>query len=79
MFSTLIRRSIQQNIPQKVPYIYSNPYKAKRLWPPDFQKIDRKHQFRLERRYRRRAKLKWARPRWTKAVKLVQLGSIVCA
>ncbi|MCJ1253939.1 hypothetical protein MMC24_001753 [Lignoscripta atroalba] len=55
--------------------LQTNPYKAQRLWPPDFSKIDTKHQFRLERRYRRRAKLKWARPGWTKAVKLAQWGS----
>ncbi|KAF8852904.1 hypothetical protein BDZ45DRAFT_93596 [Acephala macrosclerotiorum] len=75
MFSTLVRRSAQQKIPFN---IYSNPYKARRLWPPDFTKIDRKHQFRLERKYKRRAKLKWARPRWTKFVKTMQLGSILC-
>ena len=58
--------------------IYTNPFRAQRLWPPDFSKIDPKHQFRLERRYRRRAKLKWARPRWTKAVKIAQYSSVVC-
>ncbi|KAI9760753.1 MAG: hypothetical protein M4579_001491 [Chaenotheca gracillima] len=54
--------------------IYTNPYKAKKPWPPDFDKISPKHQFRLERRYKRRAKLKWARPTWTKAMKLTQYG-----
>jgi hypothetical protein len=75
MWPTIIRRAAQE----KIPYIYTNPYKAKRLWPPDFSKISPKHQFRLERRYKRRAKLKWARPRWTKAVKIAQTGSIICA
>lgn len=56
---------------------YLNPYRAKRSWPPDFTKLTPKHQFRLERRYKRRVKLKWARPRWTKAVKIMQLGSVV--
>lgn len=74
MLPTIIRRTAQQN----VPYVYTNPYKAKRLWPPDFSKLSPKHQFRLERRYKRRAKLKWERPRWTKAVKMVQMGSVVC-
>ncbi|MCJ1480460.1 hypothetical protein MMC06_000615 [Schaereria dolodes] len=63
---------LPNNAPDK---LHVNPYKAQRLWPPDFSQIDTKHQFRLERRYRRRAKLKWARPRWTKAVKLAQWGS----
>jgi hypothetical protein len=63
---------------QEIPYIYRNLYRAKRLWPPDFKKLTGKEKFRLERRYKRRVKLKWARPGWTKGVKLAQLGSIVC-
>ena len=58
----------------------TNPYRAKHLWPPDFKKLDHKHQFRLERRYRRRAKLAWARPGWNKFWQLAQwviCGSIV--
>ncbi|KIN02653.1 hypothetical protein OIDMADRAFT_119119 [Oidiodendron maius Zn] len=73
MLPTLARRTAQQGIP----YVLTNPYRAKRLWPPDFAKLPPKHQFRLERRYKRRAKLKFARPRWTKAVRLAQLSSIV--
>ncbi|KAG8627284.1 hypothetical protein KVT40_004767 [Elsinoe batatas] len=55
---------------------FSNAYKAKRTWPPDFEKLSQKHQFQLERRYRRRTKLKWARPGWTKFTKLAQWGTI---
>lgn len=75
MFPTVIRRAMSS---KPAFDIYSNPYKAKRLWPPDFTKLSQKHQFRLERRYRRRAKLKWARPKWTKAVKIAQMSSILC-
>ena len=75
MLPTLVRRAAQQNIP----YIYANPYKAKMSWPPDFSKIPPKKQFMLERKYKRRSKLKWARPRWTKGVKIAQMGSVVCA
>ncbi|KAK4691131.1 hypothetical protein P7C71_g5804, partial [Lecanoromycetidae sp. Uapishka_2] len=60
------------------PSIQSNPYKAQKQWPPDFSKLHPKHQFRLERKYRRRSKLKWARPRWTKAVKLTAWGASGC-
>ncbi|KAK5256615.1 hypothetical protein LTR16_002852 [Cryomyces antarcticus] len=75
MLSTLVRRSAA---PAKPTFnFHTNPYKAKKEWPPDFTKLSSKYQFRLERRYRRRAKLKWARPRWTKAVKLAQWGSAV--
>ncbi|KAL2866630.1 uncharacterized protein BJX67DRAFT_133840 [Aspergillus lucknowensis] len=55
---------------------YYSPYKPKRTWPPDMSKLSPKHQFRLERKYRRRAALKYARPKWTKATKLVQWGGI---
>lgn len=65
------------NLPDAFPFTAeSNPYRCKRTWPPDFAQLSQKHQFRLERRYRRRTKLKWARPNWTKGVKLVQWGSI---
>lgn len=56
----------------------NNPYKAKKIWPPDFSKLSPKYQFRLEKRYRRRAKLAWARPRWTKFTKLAQYGLSIC-
>ncbi|KKA21699.1 hypothetical protein T310_4220 [Rasamsonia emersonii CBS 393.64] len=55
---------------------YYSPYKPKRQWPPDMSKLSPKHQFRLERKYRRRAALKYARPKWVKATKLVQWGII---
>ncbi|PWY87314.1 hypothetical protein BO94DRAFT_624482 [Aspergillus sclerotioniger CBS 115572] len=58
------------------PNEYYSPYKPKRQWPPDMSKLSPKHQFRLERKYRRRAALKYARPKWTKATKLVQWGCI---
>lgn len=75
-FSLLVHRwlSTGSSPPRKA----FNPFKAKRKWPPDFSKLSEKHQFRLERKYRRRSKLKFARPRWMKATKLVQWGLIGC-
>jgi hypothetical protein len=65
------------NIPH-FPYTWeTNPYICKRTWPPEFTKLSQKHQFKLERRYRRRAKLAYARPNWHKMVKLAQWGSIL--
>ena len=58
--------------------INNNPYRAKKVWPPDFSKLSTKYQFKLERKYRRRAKLAWARPRWTKFTKLTQWGISIC-
>ena len=77
MLRTLVRRSAQPGA--KIPFnIHNNPYKAKRTWPPDFTKLSPKHQFRIERKYRRRTALKWERPKLTKAVKLAQWGAILC-
>jgi len=73
MFPTAMRSSAQQMPPSDVPFdVHTNPYKAKQSWPPDFTKLSEKHQFRLERRYKRRAQLKWARPNWMIATRLAQ-------
>jgi hypothetical protein len=79
LFTSLFRRSPSVSGPAiHFPYnLHTNPYRCKRIWPPDFAKLSPKHQFRLERRYRRRTQLKWARPTWTKAVKLTQWGAIM--
>lgn len=73
--SRILRAAEAASLPGKVRF---NPYKARKPWPPDFAKLDPKYQFRIERRYRRRAKLKWARPRWVKGVKLAQWGICLC-
>ena len=48
----------------------NNPYKAQKTWPPDFDKVPPRIQFRFERKYRRRAKRKYNREGWNKGVKL---------
>ncbi|KAJ5225656.1 hypothetical protein N7468_006881 [Penicillium chermesinum] len=62
---------------EKHPYPYPeddpySQYQPKRKWPPDMSKLSQKHQFRLERKYRRRAALKYARPNFIKMVTLAQ-------
>lgn len=76
MLTSRILRATQSS--EARPFDFArNPYKAKRTWPPDFDKLSDKHQFRLERRYKRRSKLKWARPRLMVATKLTQwIGGI---
>lgn len=76
-------RTVNEEIPGEEYYeeeqnVYYSPHRPKREWPPDMSKLSPKHQLRLERKYRRRAALKYARPRWVKATKLVQWGVIVC-
>ncbi|KAK5732972.1 hypothetical protein LTR17_010105 [Elasticomyces elasticus] len=55
----------------------NNPYTARHAWPPNFILLSERHKFRLERRYRRRTQLKWARPQWKKFVTLAQWASIL--
>jgi len=63
--------------PPSEPFNFNNnPYRAKKRWPPDFSKLTPKEQFRFEKKFRRRNKLAWARPRWSKFTKLVQWGLI---
>lgn len=78
LFASIFRRApqVRENLPIFPYTIERNPYTCKRTWPPDFTQLSPKHKFRLERRYRRRAKLKWARPQWTKFVKLSTWASI---
>ena len=53
-------------------HIHNNPYRARKSWPPNFDTLHPKQQFHFEKTYRRRAKLKWARPKWTRWTKLIQ-------
>lgn len=57
---------------------YYSAYPPKRQWPPDMSKLSPKHQFRMERKYRRRAALKYARPKFIKGVTLAQWIVIGC-
>ncbi len=76
MLATLVRRAASS---ARAPLtIYTNPYKTKKVWPPDFAQLSPQEQFRYEKRYKRRVKLLAERPRWTKFVKLAQLFSVSC-
>ncbi|KAI6245658.1 hypothetical protein HI914_06306 [Erysiphe necator] len=73
MFLSIIRRTAQDRV-TKIPH---KIYRSRTIWPPDFSKLDVKQQFRYERKFKRRSKLKWLRPRWVKGVKIAQFTSIV--
>lgn len=53
-------------------------FKAKKVWPPDFKSMSPQEQLRLEKKYKRRAALATARPRWDKFIRLAQLFSVTC-
>ena len=71
-------RNSGKNDPPTFEDAYYSPYQPKRQWPPDMSKLSPKHQFRLERKYRRRAALKYARPKLMKATKIGQWVVIGC-
>ena len=50
----------------------NNPYKARIHWPPDFRRLSFKEQFRFEKKYRRRSKMKHMNEKWVKSVKIFQ-------
>ena len=55
----------------------TNPFRAKKTWPPNFDRLTPRHRFHFEKTYRRRAKLKYACPGWRRGVTIVQNTTIV--
>jgi hypothetical protein len=62
------------------PFNYkTNPYKARKAWPPNFDGLHAKQQFHFEKTYRRRAKLAYSRPKWNRRIKTLQhTGILLC-
>lgn len=74
MFPTLARR-FAETAGRRFD-VFSNPYRAKKVWPPDFTNLSPQSQLRFEKKYKRRLALVYARPRWNKAIKLIQLVTV---
>ncbi|KOS22605.1 hypothetical protein ESCO_002237 [Escovopsis weberi] len=84
MFPTLIRRFAQaaKEPPAKQAQsltVANNPYKARKVWPPDFRALNHQQQLRFEKKYKRRITLASRSPRWDKGVKYAQLATITAA
>ncbi|KAM5360312.1 hypothetical protein ACJZ2D_013829 [Fusarium nematophilum] len=81
MFPTLLRRmaaSPKEPLLKRAPLtVASNPYKARKVWPPNFKQLTHQQQLRFEKKYKRRIVLASRSPRWEKAVKFAQLATIV--
>ncbi|OLN87285.1 hypothetical protein CCHL11_03534 [Colletotrichum chlorophyti] len=75
MFPTLLRRAAESAGSRLT--VFNNPYRTKKVWPPDFTNLSPQAQLRFEKKYKRRLALVYARPRWNKAVKLLQLATVV--
>lgn len=57
--------------------VATNPYKARKVWPPNFKQLTVQQQLRFEKKYKRRIILASRAPRWVKFVKTAQLLTIV--
>ncbi|KAH7156963.1 hypothetical protein EDB81DRAFT_881257 [Dactylonectria macrodidyma] len=83
MFPTLIRRMAtlaKEPLLRKAPLsVANNPYKARKVWPPNFKVLTVQQQLRFEKKYKRRIMLASRSPRWEKGVKFAQLLTIVAA
>ncbi|KAG6013581.1 hypothetical protein E4U43_007221 [Claviceps pusilla] len=83
MFSMSARRLAQagkDSLPKQVPFtVFSNPYTARKVWPPNFNHLDHAQQLRFEKKYKRRIELASHSPRWQKGVKFAQLATMAAA
>ncbi|GKT44681.1 uncharacterized protein ColSpa_04862 [Colletotrichum spaethianum] len=75
MFPTFVRRAAEA-AGSKL-NVFNNPYRTKKVWPPNFTNLPPQSQLRFEKKYKRRLALVYARPRWNKAVKLAQLATVL--
>ncbi|KAH7382134.1 hypothetical protein BKA66DRAFT_512233 [Pyrenochaeta sp. MPI-SDFR-AT-0127] len=53
-----------------------NRFRVKKKWPPNLRELTEKQQFRFERKFKRRTKMKTARPQWDRWTKIVQWSMI---
>lgn len=53
-----------------------NQFKAKKHWPPNLKELTEKQQYRFERKFKRRLRLKSIKPTWNKWTKIVQWNLI---
>ncbi|KAL1860342.1 hypothetical protein Daus18300_009255 [Diaporthe australafricana] len=79
MFATISRRAAQGAKPSSsAEYIRKirEMYPPKKVWPPDFKSLSPQEQLKFEKKFKRRLAIASERPRWVKAVKLVQLFTV---
>lgn len=74
MLGRLFGRAPKRQLP---PFDFSrNRFRAKKHWPPNLRELTEKQQFRFERKYKRRLRLKSIKPQWQKWIKIVQWNLI---
>ena len=73
----LFNRLLGRNENTLPPFDFAcNKYPAKKKWPPNLRALTDKQQFRFERKFKRRIKMKSIRPQWNKWTKVVQWSLI---
>lgn len=79
MFSATLRRlaeAAKSAPPTRVLNVHNNPYKSRKVWPPNFEKLSPQQQLRFEKKYKRRIFLASHSPKWDKGARLLQWGMI---
>jgi len=70
-------QSAKEPLAKQVPLsAAANPYKARKVWPPNFKELNHQQQLRFEKKYKRRILLASKSPRWEKGIKFAQLATI---
>lgn len=74
LLARLLGRAPKSELP---PFNFAlNRFKAKKHWPPNLRELTEKQQFRFERKFKRRLRLKSIKPQWQKWTKIVQWSLI---
>ena len=80
MFPTIVRRLAQgakEPLAKQVPLtMANNPFKTRKVWPPNFKDLNHQQQLRFEKKYKRRILLASRSPRWEKGIKFAQLATM---
>ncbi|KAH3908626.1 hypothetical protein HBH56_169910 [Parastagonospora nodorum] len=72
MLLTLFRRLFGRERSTLPPFDFaSNRFHMRKKWPPNFDELTKKQQFRFERKFKRRIKDKAIRPEWNRKVTIV--------
>ena len=54
----------------------NNPYKTRKVWPPNFQELSPQQQLRFEKKYKRRVYLAHHSEKWDKGVRIFRFVMI---
>lgn len=77
MLQLLNRLLGRRTKPELPPFDFArNRFRAKKKWPPNMRTLTEKQQFRFERKFKRRLRMKAIKPQWQRWTKIVQWSAI---